>query len=218
MAPSRFRRIYDRNPALLRGRTAPGGTSINFSGYYVYATWYLTGESRAEAYISYPEEFNSPANFRQIKILNPARGRLRRLGARCTVQQINLNDGSVGFAEPGGFRPNIQPRGNPPFCLAPSSAGWAGLGISPQDLGQHGGGPADHGRFLGRHLQGSLWQARGRAAIFLHQKFGFAGIGGTPERMKTPSSPAFPTIRSNRETAAPARRARWRNGPRAAIW
>jgi len=52
---------YDRNPALLTffntGRAhAAGGTSVNFSGYYIYAAWYLTGESRAEAYISYPEE------------------------------------------------------------------------------------------------------------------------------------------------------------------
>ena len=105
---------YDRNPALLTffnsfGNHAPGGTKINFSGYYVYATWYLTGESRAEAYISYPEEFNSPANFRQIKILNPVRAGgwgAWELAAR--FSEINLNDGSVLFAQPVGARPNIQ--------------------------------------------------------------------------------------------------------------
>ena len=71
---------YNRDPALLTffntgGRHAPGGTKINFNGYYVYATWYLTGESRAEAYATYPDEFNSPGNdnVHQIKILNPVR-------------------------------------------------------------------------------------------------------------------------------------------------
>jgi len=107
---------YDRSPALLTffntgGRNAPGGTSINFDGYYVYATWYLTGESRAETYASYPEEFNQPANgnVRQIKILNPVRAGgwgAWELAAR--FSQINLNDGSVGFAQPVGARPNIQ--------------------------------------------------------------------------------------------------------------
>jgi phosphate-selective porin OprO and OprP len=105
---------YDRNPALLTffntgGRNAPGGTSINFSGYYVYATWYLTGESRAEAYKSYPEDFNQPATFGQIKILNPVRAGgwgAWELAAR--FSSINLNDGSVGFPQPVGARPNIQ--------------------------------------------------------------------------------------------------------------
>ena len=64
MARSRFRQSiwrmhYNRNPALLTffntgGRNAPGGTSINFNGYYVYATWYLTGESRAAAISDIP--------------------------------------------------------------------------------------------------------------------------------------------------------------------
>ena len=105
---------YDRNPALLTffnsfGNHAPGGTSINFNGYYVYATWYLTGESRAEAYITYPEEINQPAEWRQIKILNPVRAGgwgAWELAAR--FSEINLNDGTIGFPQPVGARPNIQ--------------------------------------------------------------------------------------------------------------
>jgi phosphate-selective porin OprO and OprP len=107
---------YDRNPALLTffntgGRNAPGGTSINFDGFYVYGTWYLTGESRAEQYATYPEEFNAPGNgnVHQIKILNPVRAGgwgAWELAAR--FSEINLNDGSVLFAQPVGARPNIQ--------------------------------------------------------------------------------------------------------------
>ncbi|MDQ6703340.1 MAG: porin [Pseudomonadota bacterium] len=106
---------YDRNPALLTffntgGAHAAGGTSINFSGYYVYATWYLTGESRAEQYRSY-EEFNAPGggNVAQIKILNPwSAGGWGAWELAARVDEINLNDGSVGFAQPVGARPNIQ--------------------------------------------------------------------------------------------------------------
>jgi phosphate-selective porin OprO and OprP len=105
---------YNRNPALLTffnsfGNHAPGGTKINFNGYYVYATWYLTGESRAEAYITYPEEINQPAEWRQIKILNPVRAGgwgAWELAAR--FSEINLNDGTIGFAQPVGTLPNIQ--------------------------------------------------------------------------------------------------------------
>jgi phosphate-selective porin OprO and OprP len=107
---------YNRNLALLTffntgGRNAPGGTSINFSGYYVYATWYLTGESRAEAYLSYPEEFNTPAsaNVRQIKILHPwSAGGWGAWELAARLSEINLNDGSVLFPQPVGARPNIQ--------------------------------------------------------------------------------------------------------------
>jgi phosphate-selective porin OprO and OprP len=99
---------YGRDPGLLAffnsgGLHAPGGTSLNFSGYYVYATWYLTGESRAEAYHSYPEEFNAPATFGQIKILHPvSAGGTGAWEVAARFSEINLNDGSVLFAQPVG--------------------------------------------------------------------------------------------------------------------
>ena len=127
---------YDRNPSLLAffntgGSHAPGGTSINFSGYYVYATWYLTGESRAAAYKTYPEEYAAPSTFGQIKILNPVRAGgwgAWELAAR--LSEINLNDGGVLFAQPLGSLPTSRAAGRPISPLASTgiqmlvSASW----------------------------------------------------------------------------------------------
>ncbi|BGE88072.1 OprO/OprP family phosphate-selective porin (plasmid) [Methylosinus sp. 3S-1] len=88
---------YDRRGsnillANLAGNYAPGGTSQNFDGYYVYGTWYLTGESRAASYsVTNP---NNPATFGQIKILKPLSAGgwgAWELGAR--FSSVNLNDG-----------------------------------------------------------------------------------------------------------------------------
>ena len=59
---------YNRDPALIEFLRAPGASSLNFSGYYAYATWYLTGESRAA---SYRTDYRRPGTFDQIKILHP---------------------------------------------------------------------------------------------------------------------------------------------------
>jgi phosphate-selective porin OprO/OprP len=105
---------YDRDAGLLAffnsgGRHAPGGTSLNFSGYYVYATWYLTGESRAQAYLIYPNDFNNPGGFGQIKILRPVgAGGYGAWELAARLDEINLNDGGVLFAQPVGTRSNIQ--------------------------------------------------------------------------------------------------------------
>lgn len=107
---------YDRDPGLLSffntgGNHAPGGTSINFDGFYVYGTWYLTGESRAAAYASYPDEFNAPGNdnVKQIKILRPvSAGGYGAWELAARFSEINLNDGSFLFAQPVGARSNIQ--------------------------------------------------------------------------------------------------------------
>jgi phosphate-selective porin OprO/OprP len=103
MALSRFQAEYmgahyNRNSSALafanaHGVFAPGGTSLNFGGYYVYATWYFTGESRAEAYQT--DELN-PAIFHQIKILNPlSTGGIGawEIGAR--FSEFNLNDAGI---------------------------------------------------------------------------------------------------------------------------
>lgn len=105
---------YTRDAALLAffnsgGRHAPGGTSINFDGFYVYATWYLTGESRAAAYKVYSKDPERPGTFGQIKILNPvSAGGWGAWELAARVSEINLNDGGVLFAQPLGVRPNIQ--------------------------------------------------------------------------------------------------------------
>lgn len=100
---------YDRDPGLIALLNAPGGSSLNFSGYYVYATWYLTGESRAASYMTYPREFNSPATFDQINIKNPlSAGGWGAWEIAARLSEINLNDGGFLVAQPVGVRPNIQ--------------------------------------------------------------------------------------------------------------
>ena len=105
---------YDRNPSLLAffntgGSHAPGGTSINFDGFYAYATWYLTGESRAASYEKYSDDPERPGTFGQIKILNPvSAGGWGAWEVAARISEINLNDGSVLFGQPLGVRPNIQ--------------------------------------------------------------------------------------------------------------
>ena len=87
-------------------RAAPRSTS---AAYYAYVTWYLTGESRAAAYKTYPEEYAAPSTFGQIKILNPvSAGGWGAWELAARLSEINLNDGSVFFAQPLGSRPNIQ--------------------------------------------------------------------------------------------------------------
>ena len=110
---------YDRNPAIIFWQHAPGRSSINFDGFYAYVTWYLTGESRAEAYQSYPEDFNTPATFRQMKILNPVgAGGWGAWELAARVSEINLNDGSFLFPQPLGTRPNIQGGRQSDFTLS----------------------------------------------------------------------------------------------------
>jgi phosphate-selective porin OprO and OprP len=108
---------YNRDPGIIfwqnqiRGGThPPGDASINFDGFYVYATWYLTGESRAEQYRGY-EEFNAPGNgnVAQIKILNPwSAGGWGAWELAARVSEINLNDGGFSFFQPLGTVANIQ--------------------------------------------------------------------------------------------------------------
>ncbi|MGH6821379.1 MAG: porin, partial [Methylocella sp.] len=100
---------YQRDPSLILFFGAPGDTSIHFSGFYAYATWYLTGESRAAAYKTYPEEYAAPATFGQIKILNPvSAGGWGAWELAARVSQINLNDGGFLVPQPTGLASNIQ--------------------------------------------------------------------------------------------------------------
>jgi phosphate-selective porin OprO and OprP len=100
---------YDRSASIIEWLKAPGGTSVNFSGYYVYATWYLTGESRAAAYMTYPEEYNAPATFGQIHILHPvSAGGYGAWELAARLSEINLNSGGFLVAQAAGVPSNIQ--------------------------------------------------------------------------------------------------------------
>ena len=97
---------YDRDPALIRFLGAPGAASLNFSGYYVYATWYLTGESRAA---SYRTDYRRPGTFDQIHIINPvSAGGTGAWEAAVRVSEINLNSGGFLVLAPVGLPSNIQ--------------------------------------------------------------------------------------------------------------
>jgi phosphate-selective porin OprO/OprP len=72
---------------------ARGGSSLDFNGYYVYGTWYLTGESRAA---SYNVGALNSAEFGQIKILQPfSKGGVGAWEVAARFSEINLNSGGI---------------------------------------------------------------------------------------------------------------------------
>jgi phosphate-selective porin OprO and OprP len=72
-------------------------------------TWYLTGESRAQAYRTYPKTFNFPGTFDQIPILSPVSARgTGAWEAAARLSEINLNSGGYLVAQPVGVPSNIQ--------------------------------------------------------------------------------------------------------------
>ncbi len=81
------------------GIYAPGGSSLDFNGYYVYGAWYLTGESRAA---SYKVAGLTPATFGQTNIKNPLSAGGAGAWEFCLrFSAINLNNGplsGVAFA------------------------------------------------------------------------------------------------------------------------
>lgn len=84
---------YNRNPALISLLRAPGGSMLDFSGYYVYATWYLTGESRAA---SYRTDYRRPGTFDQIAINNPlSAGGVGAWEVAARLSELNLNDAGI---------------------------------------------------------------------------------------------------------------------------
>ena len=97
---------YDRNAALIEFFHAPGAASLNFSGYYVYATWYLTGESRAA---SYRTDYRRPGTFDQIHIINPvSAGGTGAWEAAARISEVNLNSGGFLVHQPVALPSNIQ--------------------------------------------------------------------------------------------------------------
>ena len=113
---------YNRDAALIEFLRAPGASSLNFSGYYAYATWYLTGESRAA---SYRTDYRRPGTFDQIKILRPlSAGGTGAWELAVRISELNLNSGGFlvrqparrAFQHPGratnryDHRPQLVPR------------------------------------------------------------------------------------------------------------
>ena len=75
------------------GVWVPGGTSMDFTGFYVYTTVYLTGESRAEAY---NVKDKNGAAFEQIKILHPfSQGGWGAWELAARLSSVNLNSGPI---------------------------------------------------------------------------------------------------------------------------
>ena len=75
------------------GVWVPGGTSMDFTGFYLYSTVYLTGESRADAYNVADK---NGAAFEQIKILHPfSQGGIGAWELAARLSSVNLNSGPI---------------------------------------------------------------------------------------------------------------------------
>lgn len=71
---------------------SPGGSSLFFSGYYLSAMWFLTGESKA---LSYQVDDNSNGGtFRQVKVLHPlSQGGYGAVALTARLSEVDLNSG-----------------------------------------------------------------------------------------------------------------------------
>jgi phosphate-selective porin OprO and OprP len=97
---------YNRDPALIEFLRAPGAATLDFSGYYIYVTWYLTGESRAA---SYRTDYRRPGTFDQIGIINPvSAGGIGAWEFAARLSELNLNSGGFLIRQPRGVPSNIQ--------------------------------------------------------------------------------------------------------------
>lgn len=97
---------YNRDAALIELLKAPGASALNFSGYYAYATWYLTGESRAA---SYRTDYRRPGTFDQIQILHPlSAGGIGAWEFAVRLSELNLNSGGFLVRQPVGMPSNVQ--------------------------------------------------------------------------------------------------------------
>ena len=73
-----------------------GGTSLRYSGYYVFGSVFLTGESRAASYKGYDKDWNTPGSFGEVQIKNPLnKGGLGAFEFAARYSEINLNNGGL---------------------------------------------------------------------------------------------------------------------------
>ncbi|MFY9629064.1 MAG: porin [Methylocystis sp.] len=118
---------YARNNAAIlaanaSGNYAPGGASVGFNGYYVYGTWYLTGESRAAAY---QVDGLNPATFRQIGIKHPlSAGGVGAWELAARFSAANLDSGPYS----GSYYSNLlaAAQGNAPASALVANSGVVG--------------------------------------------------------------------------------------------
>jgi len=84
----------DWQSAFLLG--SQGGSTLNYSAYYVYGSVFLTGESRAESYASYDKDWNTPGTFHDVHIKNPLnKGGIGAFEVAARYDGINLNNGGL---------------------------------------------------------------------------------------------------------------------------
>jgi phosphate-selective porin OprO/OprP len=73
-----------------------GGNSLRYSGYYVFGSVFLTGESRAASYKGYDKDFNTPGSFGDVQIKNPLnKGGYGAFELAARYSEINLNNGGL---------------------------------------------------------------------------------------------------------------------------
>ncbi|PWB94083.1 hypothetical protein C5689_10025 [Methylosinus sporium] len=87
---------YERDPLNAFLYSNGGGSSLQFSGYYVQGSYFLTGESKAEVYNGYDKNWSSPGTFGAIKIKNPVnKGGWGAWEIAARFSELNLNNGGL---------------------------------------------------------------------------------------------------------------------------
>ncbi|HTV32987.1 MAG TPA: porin [Methylocella sp.] len=97
---------YNRDATLIEYLKAPGAASLNFSGYYAFASWFLTGESRET---TYRMDYRRPGTFGQLEPLSPvSEGGLGAWELAARLSELNLNSGGVLVYQGRNVPSNIQ--------------------------------------------------------------------------------------------------------------
>ncbi|WP_166140959.1 OprO/OprP family phosphate-selective porin [Methylosinus sp. RM1] len=87
---------YERDAGTALALGNNGGSSLEYSGYYVQGSVFLTGESRAASYKGYDKDWNSPGTFSDIAIKNPlGKGGWGAWEIAARYSELNLNNGGL---------------------------------------------------------------------------------------------------------------------------